>query len=169
LSDGDKNAENQLFKKLSVRFRLFAGQRISNKEDCEEIVQKSLIVVVNKYKGIVFETSFSAWSHQVLKNEIMKYYRTKSNYEKMFLRDENNYTQPEIWDRDPVLKQKLLECMKKLCKTNTRFARVLNFKYQGFKAEDICEKLGISIGNIYVIVSRARSMLRHCLEKGELS
>jgi len=67
---------------------------------------------------------------------------------------------------DPVLELKLLDCLKKVGQKNIKFARTLNLKYQGYSVEEICDRLEISRENLYTILSRARSALELCLEKG---
>jgi RNA polymerase sigma factor (sigma-70 family) len=136
--------------------------------DAEEVVQNSLMVVARKYRGINFETSFAAWAHKVLSNEILKYYRAKSYRQDMFMSSIEGNDTAASWDPNPEIKRRLLDCMKKLCETNSRYARTLNLKYQGYGAEDICRKLKMTANHFYVALSRARSMLKHCLEKGEI-
>ncbi|MFH2037260.1 MAG: RNA polymerase sigma factor [Candidatus Zixiibacteriota bacterium] len=166
--DGENGAEEELFGNLSVRFALFIRQKISSEQDREEVIQKTLAIVSTKYKGIIFEKSFSAWAHDVLNKEVLKYYRSKFIHKKFISDDDILTTPPPMWTPDPILKQKLLDCMKKLLDSNQRYARAINLKYQGFLIEDICEKMKVTANNVYAIISRARSLLKHCLETGEL-
>lgn len=165
---GDKGAEERLFESLSVRFRFFAEQKIRDRLDAEEVCQKALTVVFEKYRAIVFETSFSAWAHRVLDNEILKHYRTHAYHENLFMPMEDDGQSAAAWNPDPELKRRLLGCMKRICDVNSRYARTLNLKYQGYEAEDICRMLKITANNLYVILSRARSLLRLCLDKGDI-
>ena len=74
---GDPEAEERLFESLSARFRMFARQRVKDKEDAEEIVQDALTTIVQKYRGIEFETSFAAWAHKVLEYKILDHFRAR--------------------------------------------------------------------------------------------
>ena len=69
---------------------------------------------------------------------------------------------------DPSFKRRLLDCLKKVNQTNTRHARILNLHYQGYTVTDICGKFKITRNNVYIILSRARLMLKVCLEKGDV-
>ena len=163
---GNKNEEDNFFSSLSERFQLVAEQKILNETDRQEVVQNALMVVLRKYREMSFEVSFSAWAYDVLQKEILKYYRTKGSRAKRFSEDEEAYFNAGIRSIDPALKKDLLDCLSKICRFNQRFARVLNLKYQGFEIDEICRKLEVNMSNLYVILSRARSKLKLCLEKG---
>ncbi|MCP4631842.1 MAG: RNA polymerase sigma factor [candidate division Zixibacteria bacterium] len=165
--NGDKSSEDEFFHVLTVRFRLFLYQKGVNEEDAKEIVQDAMLTIIEEYKKIVFKTSFSAWAYNVLQNKLLNYYRkSKRRGETVSSTFENHINQYETWDSDPDLAPQLLDCLRKIGKTNTRYARILNLHFQGYKVEEICEKLDITSSNLYVILSRARSMLSSCLEKG---
>lgn len=165
--DGDISAEAQLFKTLSARFQLFVQHKVWDAQDAEEIVQDALMTVAEKYKGIEFETSFAAWAHKVLTNKLLHYFRTKSGQERRFVGFEESITPSVTAELNPDLEERLLRCLRTITVSNNRFARMLNFHYQGFSVKEICEKLELSRTNFYSILSRARSILEKCLQKGE--
>jgi len=167
--NGDKNSENILFKELYVRFSLFAFQRIRNEGDIEEIVQDTMLTIINNYREINFETSFSAWAYNVLINKIRNYNRKKRAVRKYIREDLDNTEKHMDWGADPIFVPKLLDCLRQILVINKRYARVLNLKFQGYDTDFICKKLNISINNLYVIISRARSLLQECLDRGEIS
>ncbi len=165
---GDAEAEKQLFQHLTSRFRLFAKRSIWNEEDCEEIVQETLMTISIKYKEIDFTTSFIGWAHQVLQNKILNF-DSKTRRQANLLRDSVSAKDSmQTVAKDHEFEQSLINCMKKINKKNNRYARAINLSYQGFAVEEICEKLGLSKSNFYSILSRARSLLLLCLKKGEL-
>jgi DNA-directed RNA polymerase specialized sigma24 family protein len=75
---------------------------------------------------------------------------------------------PGGWTADPQFEKVLIDCLRKICAGNNRYARILNFFYQGFNTEEVCRKLKISAGNAYVMLGRARSLLKTCLEMGDI-
>ncbi|MCP4706080.1 MAG: sigma-70 family RNA polymerase sigma factor [candidate division Zixibacteria bacterium] len=166
--NGDKTAEKQLFKHLSVSFKIFALQRIMNKQDAEEVVQNSLMILSNKYKVLDNQPNFAAFAYKVLKNQLMAYYKSKrlpKNSNQSLMIDyaskyDENYTN---------LKLRLFECIKKIHGINKSFARILNLHYQGYSTDEICEKMLISRSNFYTTLYRARIMLKTCIEKGEIN
>jgi RNA polymerase sigma-70 factor (ECF subfamily) len=162
---GNENAERELFEKLSVRFRVIAYQRIWNKNDFEDVAQEALLTVAGNFKEVAIERSFTAWATKVLDNKIMAYVKRKqtsqcrlleSPPEDYSLYDERQYSN---------LKNRLIKCLKRLYRANSRYARIINLHYQGFTVEDVCNRLKVSVDNSYVILSRARSMLTKCLDE----
>lgn len=166
--DGGKPDEDRLFGVLSVRFLLFACQRVCNEEDAKEIVQDSLTKIAGQYRGIDFQVSFSAWAYKVLINELRNFVRKKVRRGDAVEVSDQPADSVGSWEPDPDLEPQLVDCVRKLVKRNVRYARILNLRYQGYDADAICARLGVSANNFYVILSRARAMLRECLEKGEV-
>ena len=165
---GDKEAEEELFRSLTARFRLFARQKIWIEEDAEEIVQDALLTVFNKYRGIDFEISFAAWAHRVLNNKILNYYKAKSLHEIKLSQMQNEYDRSSTGGDAFDLEKQLLDCIRKVSRANKRHARILNLHYQGYVVEEICHRLNLTRNNLYSVLSRARSMLELCLEKGDI-
>jgi RNA polymerase sigma-70 factor (ECF subfamily) len=164
----DKAAEEELFKVLSARFHLFIRQKVLNKQDVEEIVQNALTAILENYKGISFKVSFAAWAQRILENKLTDYYRSKRRHKDRFQEFTASETTADSGDPDPDFKNTLLDCLKKVNAANKRHARVLTLRYQGFRIDEICEKLGLTKNNCYSVLSRARSMLELCLEKGDV-
>ncbi len=159
--------EDALFRHLNDRFRLFAEQKIRNRLDAEEVIQNALAVVAAKFREIDIQTSFAAWAHKVLSNEILKYYRSKGYQERLFMQMTDS-TESGLWMPDPDLKRRLLDCIRKMCVKHVRYARVLNLSFQGYKAAEISQRLSINPDSLYVILSRARSLLKLCLDSGDI-
>ena len=164
--DGDPDAENSLFKKLYEAFVCFAEHRIDDKDNAEELVQEALMIISRKHRDIEFVTSFSAWAYKVLDNRLKHYIRKK--YTDRRLADNLRQIKRKPESPDPELKMKLIGCLKKINSVNTRYARILNLRYQGYSTEEIGNILNISNSNVLVILSRARSLLRLCLNKGDV-
>jgi len=162
---GGKAAEEKLFRALLVRFRLFVFRRILNEEDAEETVQEALLAVAEHMHNIDFTVSFSAWAYNVLINRIHGYYRKKNRQVSTSDNLQEIDSLKEDWTPDPLLIPKLLGCLKKVARSNRRYARILVLKFQGYDAQEICRKLNLSANNLYVILSRARSLLKECMEK----
>jgi len=168
ISSGGKAAEDLLFKKLSESFRLFLKQKIMQKQDLEEVVQETMLTIVEKYKDIEFKTSFSAWAYRVMEIKLLNYYKTKyTNKNRTAAIQDDRDISPAI-DVDPILKKTLLDCLRKINDTNNRHARVLNLHFQGFIVREICEKLKLTRNGVYILLSRARTMLKNCLERGDV-
>ena len=165
--EGDSTAEDRLFQALSERFGLFVQQRVSNAQDAEEIVQETLMAIAQQYGEIDFQKSFAAWAYRILENKLLYYYRTKKSQADRFVRmtDEEN---PDASMPDPLIKRKLLDCLKKKDRYNARHSQVLNLHYQGYTVEEISGKFDTTKNNVYILLSRSRSMLKTCIETGDI-
>lgn len=161
-------SEGQLFEELRERFRLFLYQKIGSTDDIEEILQETLMTILMRYKDIEFNESFSAWAYNVLKNTISNYFRVKRRRDSRFASAGNDDGHNISWTPDPLFENNLIDCFRELSKTNNRYARVLNFRYQGFSVEEICKSMKIIPNQLYVILSRARTQLMNCMDnKGQ--
>ena len=161
--------ETQLINTLTERFKMILQHRVKDEFDREDILQETMLAIIKKYKDVEFQVSFSAWAYKVLENNLLYYYRTEATAKRKKQEIADNKLQPSIINSDPMIKHKLLNCFKKLTDVNSRYADIIAFHYQGYKIEEICTKMKVSPNNAYIILSRGRSMLRNCLEKGELS
>lgn len=161
--NGEKSAEKKLFDKLSERFQLILQQKIRNITDAEDILQSTLIIIARKYLDIAFEKSFSSWAYKVLENNILNYYRTKGRYRNKF-EELTEQTGSAVIMPDAELKQRLLNCLKKINEMNIKHARILNFSYQGYDMEQICQKLKLTRNGAYILLSRARAKLKTCMK-----
>ena len=117
----------------------------------------------SEYGRIEFTTSFAAWAHKVLENKLLAYIETRRRSEgrNLPLPDESS---PQLAiESDPLLKGRLIECLKRLAGSNRLYARILALHYQGLSKDEICERLNLTRKNSYVVMSRARAQLRDCV------
>jgi RNA polymerase sigma factor (sigma-70 family) len=165
---GDLEAEKELFAVLNDIFLIFVQHRLWNKVDSEDIVQDALTAISLKHKEIEFESSFSAWAYKVLKNTLLKYYRTKNLREKKYEELSRDDRRRYLNEFSQEINFKLKICLKKLNVFNRRYARILNLRYHGFTTDEICSKMKITINNVYSLLTRARSRLKLCLKTGDI-
>ena len=163
---GDRIEREKLFEALSVRFRLFLYQRIRVEADAQDIAQEALATIAAAFDQVTIETSFAAWAYKVLENKIFTFVKKDRKRKVEISADGDDGSFPATWGADPSVKQQLLECLRKICEVNGRYARVLNLHYLGFTTDEICDRMRLSRTNSYVILSRARLVLKGCLEKG---
>lgn len=166
-SEGDQSAREELFQRLLVRFHQFSKLKITNRDDAEDVAQSAISVVNRKFDEIEFEVSFAAWAHRVLLNEILEYYKKKGR-NRQKLENYRVFRDDPVTDPESGLKNRLLDCLNKICPRNKNYARILNLHFQGFSSKEIGERLKIKIDHAYVVLSRARLMLEKCLKDGEV-
>jgi RNA polymerase sigma factor (sigma-70 family) len=147
-------------------FRLFVRQRIEDPNDREDIVQTAMAKISREYRQVLITTSFAAWAHTVLKNELIEHFRRSSlRYRKHAQFCAENQPQPGVQGIDRVYRAKLSDCLKQLRRNYPRQARVLNLHYLGFSPTEISEKLQIEVKYCHVLLFRARSTLARYLRK----
>lgn len=167
--EGDKTAENEVFRSLNDRFRLLAGL-VMCKEDAEDISNEACAAVLKEYKNLREPYEYGAWAQRILKNKIANYFQRKSVEGKIF-EGSRIFINREVSGNDNEtgeMIRTLISCLKKLVSANIRYARAINLVQLGYKTEEICKKMDIGRDNLYVILNRGRSMLKNCISGKEL-
>ena len=96
-------------------------------------------------------------------------YRKKGREEARFTPYTTEQSDHQYGAEDALLKRRLIDCLRKLNGAYSRHARILNLAYKGFRAPEISEKLNIKTNNVYVLLHRARRLLKECLETGVIA
>jgi len=165
---GDKEAEPELFDALADRFRLFAHLKVWNRDEAEDLVQAALTVVATEYRDVRIEKSFAAWAHAVMQNRLLGYIQKRRREKGRVTSTDCEELQMPTSTQNPSLRMRLLDCLKKVGSANRRYARILNLHYFGFSRAEVCDKLGVTRDQSYLIMSRARAMLKQCLDRGDI-
>ncbi len=165
---GNTNDEKEFFRLLHERFLAFAEFKTGNSPAAPDIVQTALMTVADKYRSADIMDDIAPWAHRILLNHIMHYYRAHGRKTDREIHMSETCADQQVSSPDPLLKLKLRECLKKLHAANARHARILNLRYQGYSTEEITDKLAMSRNAFYISLSRARTMLQECLDKGDI-
>lgn len=165
---GDGEAEHQLFQYLSERFRRFARHRIANDPDADEVVQEAIMTICREYRNIEVAISITAWAYKVLDNRILTYLQGRRTMRQRMSQQSNALDYVPAESVNEELRHRLLECLKKICSANQRYARVLNLHSQGYETSHICDRLDLKENTLYSLLHRGRALLRRCLETGEI-
>jgi len=165
------------------RLYRYALLRVRHHEVAEDLVQETLFAAVRacaKFRG---SSSEQSWLYGILKNKIFDYFRKLAQEvcftDLEFLEDEmshkfidqgwNHELGPAQWKPGPeaALNRKefwktFRSCLNKL---PARVADVFVLReIEQLDTAQICETLGISQNNLWVMLHRARMALRECLE-----
>ena len=155
--------------------------RVNNNEIAKDLVQEAFFAGLKSAKNFKGEASERTWLVSILKRKIIDYYRKinskkgKSEVRMNFYdggENEGNWLEervPQSWDNESEknieseeLGKALENCIDKLPE---KYAMVFKMKtIQGFDTEDICKELDITASNLWVIIHRARTQLRKCME-----
>ncbi|MCK5782589.1 MAG: sigma-70 family RNA polymerase sigma factor [Flavobacteriales bacterium] len=160
----------------------FAVSRVSKVDVAEDLVQETFLSALkakDRFKG---DSTEKTWLYSILKRKIIDYYRKAStkhelNFSQMTpFNDDGDWLgrwkderSPNEWDNSnddqfdvEEFSKVLKDCVKELPE---KYAEVFELKtMRGVESEDICNDLGISSSNLWVILHRSRVQLRECLE-----
>ena len=104
----------------------------------------------------------------MLDNRVLAYIKAKKRSEDRLVELSEATEYQNARQPNPDLAMRLNRCMKLVCKTNRRYARILALHFQGYNTDEICERIEIKRNNCWTILSRAREMLLACLNNGEI-
>jgi RNA polymerase sigma-70 factor, ECF subfamily len=159
----------------------FALTRLVDRNAAEDVVQETFVSALHSMKNFRGHSSEKTWLTSILKHKILDHFRKKSREEKHhFETVGDNIRQlfdgkghwkegPEKWKTSPkkLFEQKeflktLYACLEELSRRVAK-AFVLR-EIDGLSTEEICKVLDISATNCWVMLYRARTLLRQCLE-----
>lgn len=156
----------------------------NNSEQAEDIVQETFLSAWKNRTSFNGAASEKTWLYVICKNKIIDYYRKQGKTQLNSIENEaedndffvedghfnNAYKPINDWTvniTDLVGKKEfytvLYSCTSKL---KTLQKQVFSLKYlEHIEPEEICNLLGISNKNYWVLIHRAKVQLRTCLEK----
>jgi RNA polymerase sigma factor (sigma-70 family) len=166
---GDKTAEKDLFSKLYVRFRAIAYRILRDSHATEDVVQEAVMDVLRTYKELEVKESFAAWARTVVRNRALKYLESKKRQTDLLRNLSQKAVISSSSSSDPDLNRRLIECLKKLNEDDNRYSKIINMKHQGYRFDEISDKMAIKANHAYVILHRARKALKDCLDNRRIS
>ncbi len=160
----------------------FAFARVSNKQVAEDLVQDTFLAAFHARNSFKGNSSVRTWLTAILRRKIIDFYRKRAVRAEEDLPDApfqesgemkghwNPEYAPQEWRGNPeqAFQQReffevLQECLQHLSE-KTRIAFILK-EMEHMETEEICKELDISSSNYWVLMHRARLLLRSCLEK----
>ena len=159
----------------------YAVVRVNNSDLAKDLVQDTFFAGLKSAKNFQGKSTERTWLVSILKRKIIDHYR-KINSKKgqaevrmNFYDDgenEGNWLEervPQSWDNqsektieNQELKTQLESCIDALPE---KYGMVFRMKtIQEFETEEICKELDITASNLWVIIHRARTQLRKCME-----
>ena len=159
----------------------YAVTRVNDSEIAKDLVQETFFAGVKSAKNFEGKSTERTWLVSILKRKIIDYYR-KINSKKgqaevrMNFYDDGDNEGSWIEERAPQpwtessdhtieneeLRDQIESCIDGLPE---KYAMVFRMKtIQEFDTEEICNELEITSSNLWVMIHRARTQLRKCLE-----
>ncbi len=160
----------------------FTISRINNHEQAKDLVQDTFFAALNAKENFQGKASERTWLISILKRKIVDYYRKINSIKgkaeiKMNFYSDGDHEGDWIEERAPTdwnaeieksIENEELSVVLENCINNLpeKYAMVFRMKtIQQFETEEICKELEITSSNLWVIIHRARTQLRKCMEK----
>ena len=170
----------------------FALGRVSDATAAEELVQETFVSALEALASFRGQASERTWLFVILKRKIIDYYRRQARSpfvpletsadqapEAAFFQPHDGHWRddqtPAPWvvgddggRGDVVLEQQEFQQVLHACQQRLSAQQLAVFQLrfvEELPAEEICQELGLSASNYWVIVHRAKLHLRRCLEK----
>lgn len=155
--------------------------RINNHDLAKDLVQDTYFAALNAKDNFQGKASERTWLISILKRKIIDHYRKinsikgKAEVKMNFYSDgesEGDWIEervPSDWNTEiekNIENEELSAALEK-CINNLpeKYAMVFRMKtIQQFETEEICKELEITSSNLWVIIHRARTQLRKCME-----
>ena len=165
----------------------YAWARVGSKEVAEDIIQETFIAALKGKDKFGGKSSELTWLISILKHKIIDYYRKKSikkefsesTFRKPFQDKEGleghwiMERAPKDWsdDKESPLRNEEFQTILMFCLSGLpeKWKSVFILKVmEEIDSDEICEKIGCSASNFWVIMHRAKLKLRECIEKNWL-
>jgi len=165
----------------------FAALRVRNHAVAEDLVQETFLAGIKAKSSFGGRSSERTWLFGILRNKLTDYYRLQGREVSVAdleasLPEENNSFEafgirkdgwlitaaPKAWETpEEALSSKDFHDVLKHCLSRlpVKVAQVFLLReMDGVSSDEICDQLGISPNNVWVMLHRARLALRRCLE-----
>jgi len=160
----------------------FALSRVKDPGVAEDLVQETFLAALRGLQNFKRRSSGHTWLTAILKHKIVDFLRKKHREQVIedietvsestdgFFKNSGSWRiRPAKWDINPdkIFEQHefmdvLLKCLAQLPE---RLARAFMLReMEGLSTEEICKSMQISATNSWVMLYRARTYLRRCLE-----
>ncbi|WP_340074326.1 sigma-70 family RNA polymerase sigma factor [Leptobacterium sp. I13] len=173
---------NQWIDKYADYLYNYTIARVSNNEIAQDIVQDTFLAALKASKNYKGDASERTWLISILKRKIIDHYRkinSKKGKAEVLIDynsdpdSEGNWFEEQVADsfemnaEDTIQNEELRLAIENcLGKLPEKQARVFKMKtIEGIDTEDICNEIGITPSNLWVIIHRARTSLVSCLEQ----
>jgi len=161
----------------------FAMRRLNNKTVAEDLVQETFLSALKNCANFSAKSSIQTWLISILKNKIIDHYRKAGRSNEavdadMVADPSENFDEkrhwivenaPSDWGANPekVLEQaEFLDIFKKcLSLLPQKIAGIFSMReVEKVDSKEVCEVFEITSSNLWVILHRARTQIRKCLD-----
>lgn len=176
-------AAEQWAKDYSQALYRYALARVSDQAVAEELVQETFLAALKSFDQFQGQSTVQTWLIGILRHKLFDHFRSQfkrqavetpmeeDDPERDLFDKRGKWAHPPVdWSTDPhaalqsqEFRQVLADCLRGI-RPEKRAVLILRTA-EGLTTEEIGKQLGITPANMWVLMHRARAMLRRCLEK----
>lgn len=161
VKQGSRHAYQRLYRQYSARVYGICYRLLGDVCNAEDATQEVFIQVWHKIDSYREQSKFSTWLHTVATNLAVSHYRKRSTWWSRFKSaDITEVAEPAAVDdvQEHGLEQKIQRLP-----PQARMVFVL-FAIEGYRHEEIADKLGIAVGSSKAQYHRAKGLLKGWIE-----
>lgn len=161
----------------------YAMMHLHNSQEAQELVQDAFVAALGAYENFEGRSSERSWLISILKHKIIDHIRKVSRRRKVMGQLDDDPMLERIfddrgqfagglspWSEDPsvLLERKDFQVQLEACIASLpeRLGRAFMLReVEQLSSDEVCNVLGITSTNLWVMLHRARLRLRTCLEK----
>jgi len=158
------------YKLISLEHDLhrFAYKLTADKEDARDLVQETFLKALKYCSKYAYESNFTAWTYTIMKNTFINGYRRSSRqntFNNSTNEDFSKYygVSSDYYLPDSEYSSKELE--KAIDALQEEFKLPFKMHYEGYKYQEIAEKLDVKLGTIKSRIYFARKLLIDQIDK----
>lgn len=163
--NGDKQAFEQLVLKYKNNIIYFISRYTKNTEIAEDISQDVFVYLLVNKEQYDFKYSFKTYLYMIAKCRAINYFRKEkkvvnmSEYEDLYIED--NDLEDEIYRKE---NSKILKYAMSKLKTDYQVVIYLT-NFEDMKYKEVAKVMDKNVGQIKVLLNRAKHKLKEILEK----
>ncbi len=157
----------------------FAFSKLRDEDLAKDLVQDTFLAALKNYHEFEQRSSLRTWLTSILNRKIIDHWRkAETKYTTNISNLSKNSDSPDLSEYIGVtdenaetviekaeLIQQLNDCIDKLPE---KWKAVIALRYlEEKKSEEVCKELSLSASNLWVIVHRAKILLKDCLTSGK--
>ncbi len=159
---GNKNAQQQLYQKLTIPMMGVCLRYMKNQEDAEDVLMEGFFKVFKNLERFSYESeiAFFGWVKRIMINESLMKLRKNKDIQMMAINEDLD----EELDISPLEDLSAAYLLKLIQSIPIGYRTVFNlYEVEGYSHEEIAEKLGISKGTSKSQLFKAKRLLREKL------
>lgn len=152
------------------RIYVYILSLVGNYSDSDDIMQETISVMWRRFKDFEPGSDFVAWGIKIAHFKILEYRRQQKKHGIIQYNDAIFKELPSLASKNSKSfnnqTETLKKCLMKLKKFKEQYFTVITLKFfENFNTKDISNRIGVSIPNVYKLMSRAYGYLLVCMKK----